>query len=187
MGLLNQDFQGSYQYEGREVRNLSDSECSKIRASRIGFVFQNYSLIHHLKVWENVELALAYAKLGGSVRERKLRVGQVLESVGLQQRRNDRPNKLSGGEQQRVAIARALVTSPSLIVCDEPTGALDNETSGVVMELLKGLVSEQGATLFLVTHDEELAASCDTVMRMDRGGIIAYFVIQVSLQISTSV
>lgn len=173
LGILNRDFSGSYRYGDREVEKLSDRACSRLRASDIGFVFQNYSLIPHLKVWENIDLALQYSREKLSGKERKEKVLEVLDSVGLKKRKDDLPKGLSGGEQQRVAIARALVTSPSLLVCDEPTGALDNATSEVVLDLLSGLVKESATTLFLVTHDEDVAGSCDTLMKMHEGEIIS--------------
>lgn len=172
IGLLNRDYTGSYLYEGKAVEQLSDREYSRLRGSNIGFVFQNYSLIKHLKVWENIDLALHYAKVKISRSQRREKIYEVLNSVGLYERRNDKPSRLSGGEQQRVAIARALVTSPKLLICDEPTGALDNATSELVMQLLQGLMAQYQTTLMLVTHDEDLARECDTIMRMKAGAIV---------------
>ncbi|MBT1018705.1 ABC transporter ATP-binding protein [Canibacter sp. lx-72] len=172
LGLLNNDFSGDYFYGDISVKTLSDSARSRVRAKNIGFVFQNYSLIKHLRVYENVELALLYRGDKPSRSQRKAKIMQTLEAVGLAEKAAELPSKLSGGEQQRVAIARALVCEPELLICDEPTGALDKQTGQLVLELLHNCVKNAGATLLLVTHDEDVAASCATVLRMDMGRII---------------
>lgn len=125
IGLLNHSYQGEFLYNGMSVSTLTDSQLSMLRASNIGFVFQNYSLIKHLRVWENIELPLLYSKKKMNTRQRKEAIRNLLQSVGLEGKENDYPSNLSGGEQQRVAIARALAVSPEAILCDEPTGALD--------------------------------------------------------------
>ena len=156
IGLLNRSYKGEYLYDGVSVSALTDRELSMLRANNIGFVFQNYSLIKHLRVWENIELPLLYAK-------------KNMKSVGLEDKENDYPANLSGGEQQRVAIARALTVSPEAILCDEPTGALDKKTGQQIMELLLQIVRENNIMLLLVTHDSDIANTCDTIFEMDEG------------------
>ncbi|QPK81810.1 ABC transporter ATP-binding protein [Schaalia sp. ZJ405] len=169
LGLLNSDFTGRYSYAGSDVGRLSDRQRSKLRGSHIGFVFQNYSLIRHLNVAENVDLSLRYSNEKLSRRQRFARITQALEDVGLADRRKEYPGRLSGGEQQRVAIARALVLRPELLICDEPTGALDTDTGKHVLSVLMELVRSSRTTLVLVTHDSEVAAHCENVMHMDSG------------------
>lgn len=169
LGLLNADFTGHYSYAGRDVGSLSDRQRSKIRGSQIGFVFQNYSLIRHLNVFENVDLSLHYSTEKLSRRQRHSRIEQALNNVDLADRSKDRPGRLSGGEQQRVAIARALALRPELLICDEPTGALDTDTGNQVLAVLMELVRSTHTTLVLVTHDPEIAAKCENLMQMDSG------------------
>ena len=169
IGLLNQSWEGSYCYEGKSISELSDTTLSAMRAKKIGFVFQNYSLIKHLRVWENVELPMLYGKTAGNKKQRYARILELLKSVGLEGKEKDFPSNLSGGEQQRVAIARALAAAPEALLCDEPTGALDKKTGQEVMELLHRIVREQDILLLMVTHDPDLAATCDTIYRMDGG------------------
>ncbi|WP_245792789.1 ABC transporter ATP-binding protein [Boudabousia marimammalium] len=172
IGLLNSSYTGQFTYQGLEVASLRDSRKSALRAESIGFVFQNYSLIKHLNVFENVELALMYMSSRPSSKARKRQVQYALSQVGLEDRMNESPGRLSGGEQQRVAIARALVTRPQLIICDEPTGALDTVTSEQIVAILQQLVNEYGSTLLLVTHDPDLADTCDEKFVMSRGRIV---------------
>lgn len=171
VGLLNNNFIGIYRYHGQEIQHFHDRTLSMMRANSIGFVFQNYSLIGHLNIQENVELPLMYAKKSMSKRARNERVLQALHDVGLDHKLGEYPNKLSGGEQQRVAIARALVTDPELLVCDEPTGALDKRTGEKVLQLLHQRVQQSGTTLLLVTHDELVASSCASIFTME-GGVL---------------
>lgn len=154
IGLLNHSYQGEFLYNGMSVSTLTDSQLSMLRASNIGFVFQNYSLIKHLRVWENIELPLLYSKKKMNTRQRK---------------ENDYPSNLSGGEQQRVAIARALAVSPEAILCDEPTGALDKKTGKQIMDLLHQVVLKNGIMLLIVTHDLDIAKTCNTIFEMDGG------------------
>ena len=151
--------------DGKVVNDVSASERG------IGFVFQNYSLIKHLRVWENIELPLLYAKKSFTAKQRHEIITGLLKSVGLESKENDYPINLSGGEQQRVAIARALAVSPEAILCDEPTGALDKKTGTQIMELLHSVVKENGIMLLLVTHDPDIADTCDTIFEMDGGRI----------------
>lgn len=171
IGLLNRDYEGDYIYDGISISKLKDRELSMLRANNIGFVFQNYSLIKHLRVWENIELPLIYAKKAFSKKQRQEIILELLKSVGLESKENDYPVNLSGGEQQRVAIARALAVSPEAILCDEPTGALDKKTGKQIMELLHNIVQEKGIMLLLVTHDPDIAETCDTIFEMDGGRI----------------
>lgn len=159
--------------DGISVSALKDRELSMLRANNIGFVFQNYSLIKHLRVWENIELPLLYAKKALTKKQRREMITGLLKSVGLENKGDDYPINLSGGEQQRVAIARALSVSPEAILCDEPTGALDKRTGTQIMELLHSVVKENGIMLLLVTHDPDIADTCDTIFEMD-GGRITY-------------
>lgn len=150
---------------------MSDKELSRLRSQEFGFVFQNYSLIEHLRVWENIELPLIYAKTKLNKKQRQNKIIKLLQMVGLENRQMDFPSVLSGGEQQRVAIARALVSSPHILICDEPTGALDKKTGEYVIKLLLDLVKMKKITLLLVTHDPDLAKTCNTIFTMDEGRI----------------
>lgn len=171
IGLLNRDYEGDYFYDGISVSDLKDRELSMLRANNIGFVFQNYSLIKHLRVWENIELPLLYAKKALTKKQRHEIITGLLKSVGLENKGDEHPINLSGGEQQRVAIARALSVSPEAILCDEPTGALDKRTGTQIMELLHSVVKENGIMLLLVTHDPDIADTCDTIFEMEEGRI----------------
>ena len=171
LGLLNSSFEGEYFYENKLVNSMSDKSLSKLRSQKLGFVFQNYSLIEHLRVWENIELPLIYAKSKLNRQQRDDRIEELLKMVHLEDRKNDFPSNLSGGEQQRIAIARALVASPEVLICDEPTGALDKKTGEYVMQLLQSLVNQQNVMLILVTHDPDLAQNCDVILTMDGGRI----------------
>lgn len=172
LGLLNTSFQGQYYYQGKDVSQLSDRELSDLRSQKIGFVFQNYSLIKHLKVWENIDLSLVYAKKKIGMKKRMEVIQKALSDVGLDSKQHYYPSDLSGGEQQRVAIARALVIEPQVIICDEPTGALDKQTGKQVMDLLQAIIKKHNTILILVTHDPDLAQLCDIVLQMDEGEII---------------
>lgn len=171
LGLLNSSFEGDYFYRGTPVKELTDKELSHLRSQEVGFVFQNYSLIDHLRVWENIELSLIYGKSRLNAKQRQTKISELLRRIGLEQRKNDFPSNLSGGEQQRVAIARALIASPQILICDEPTGALDKKTGEAVMELLHRMVEQQGTMLILVTHDIDLANTCSVILTMDGGKI----------------
>ena len=173
LGLLNSSFHGEYFFDDVAVKKLSDRKLSKLRSEKFGFVFQNYSLIPHLRVWENIELPLIYARANLKKKQRKKRISELLEMVGLKDRENEFPSSLSGGEQQRVAIARALVAFPEVLICDEPTGALDKKTGEHIMNILYDSVKKENTMLILVTHDPDLAISCDKVLTMDEGRIIS--------------
>lgn len=162
---------GSIEINGLDIVNLSDSQLAAWRAQNVGFIFQFYNLIPVLTAYENVELPLQLTSV--SVHERKKRVEQSLAQVGLADRMSHRPNELSGGQQQRVAIARALITSPSLIVADEPTGDLDRVSGEEVLKMLQRLNSEQGKTILMVTHDPKAAGYARAMVHLDKGQLEA--------------
>lgn len=154
IGCLDQPTSGTYELNGENITNLSEVQLSKIRNKSIGFVFQQFQLLPRLTALKNVELPMVYA--GAKKKERRELAMAALEKVGLSDRVDHLPNELSGGQKQRVAIARSLVNSPSIILADEPTGALDTKTSTSIMELLVDL-NKEGTTIVVVTHDEEVA------------------------------
>ena len=155
LGCLDRPSSGRYFLENAEVGSLSADQWAYIRNKRIGFVFQGFNLLARTTALENVELPMMYN--GFSSRERHARALEVLDLVGLGERRDHTPNRLSGGQQQRVAIARALVNRPSLILADEPTGNLDSTTSNEIMTLFERLNTDQGITIILVTHEHDIA------------------------------
>jgi putative ABC transport system ATP-binding protein len=155
LGGLDRPTEGSYSFEGEDVGRFDDDQLADFRSRRIGFVFQSFQLLPRLSALENVELPLVYA--GMSRTERRRRATELLERVGLGSRIGHRPTQLSGGQQQRVAIARALANSPDLLLADEPTGALDQQTGQEVLALFEQL-NKDGLTLVIVTHDGQVAA-----------------------------
>ena len=157
--------------DGVDATTLSDSERTRIRARSMGFVFQSFNLVPTLRAEENVALAAEYAGRSGGAARSAAR--HALASVGLSERGGHRPMELSGGEQQRVAIARALVNDPKLILGDEPTGNLDSTRARDVLALLRHINQERGQTVLIVTHDAEVGASCDRIIRMRDGRIVA--------------
>ena len=159
---------GTVLVEGIDVHRMPDAKRSRYRARHMGFIFQAFNLIPVFTAAENVELPLLLA--GASPKEARARADETLDRVGLSDRRNHRPNELSGGEQQRVTIARALAGRPSIVWADEPTGNLDTETAGSVMDLLRELNSE-GLTLVLVTHDPGIGATAQRIVTMRDGEI----------------
>ena len=167
LGFLDTPDEGTYMFEGREMRDLSDVDLSTIRNSKIGFVFQQFFLLPKLSAVENVCLPLVYR--GTAKKDREETALRMLDKVGMADRAGHKPTELSGGQQQRVAIARALASGPSLILADEPTGALDKNTSREIMDLFSELNREQGITIILITHDPEIARDCSRVLRMEDG------------------
>ncbi|MDE0557265.1 MAG: ABC transporter ATP-binding protein [Candidatus Poseidoniaceae archaeon] len=161
---------GQVLVDGKQLFGISDDERTEMRAHNFGFIFQNFNLLPVLSAVENVELPLLL--IGTASSEAREGALKALASVGLEDRANHRPSELSGGQQQRVAIARAIVHSPSVILCDEPTGNLDSGTSGEVMQLLKQINIENNSLLLLVTHDIKIAQQCDRILQMDDGIII---------------
>jgi putative ABC transport system ATP-binding protein len=166
LGCLDVPSDGRYRLDGIDVSELTKRELSKIRGSKIGFVFQSFNLIPRTDAMRNVELPLVYAGTRG--RQRKARA--ALERVGLGERLRHMPSELSGGQKQRVAIARALINEPSILLADEPTGALDSKSSEEIMELLVAL-NDGGATIVVITHEEEIAEFAKRVVRL-RDGVI---------------
>jgi putative ABC transport system ATP-binding protein len=156
---------------GKPVQNLTFAERSRIRNQEIGFIFQSFNLIGDLTVYENVELPLTY-RSGMPAAERKTRVQQSLERVGMAHRMRHYPSQLSGGQQQRVAVARALAGSPSILLADEPTGNLDSKNGEAVMDLLKQLHSE-GSTICMVTHDPRFAAHAEREVHLFDGKVVS--------------
>ncbi|MBQ7139290.1 MAG: ABC transporter ATP-binding protein [Clostridia bacterium] len=156
IGCLDTPSRGSYILHGRQVDDMNEKELARLRSKEIGFVFQNSQLLPRLTAQQNVELPLIYADV--STKERRRRAKEMLERVGLSDRMEHYPNQLSGGQQQRVAIARALVGNPSILLADEPTGALDQKTGKQVMQLFQSL-NDEGRTVIMITHDMNVAAN----------------------------
>ncbi len=170
IGLLDTPDGGSYVFDTTEVATFSEKQRASLRKSNIGFVFQNFNLIDELTVFENVELPLIYNKVKSS--ERKKRVKEILERIGIAHRAKHYPLQLSGGQQQRVAVARALVTNPKLILADEPTGNLDSKSGNDVMELLTELHAT-GATIVMVTHSSYDAQFSTRIITLKDGEIVS--------------
>jgi len=166
MGLLAAPTEGTVVLAGTESRGLSDGDRTRLRRRHVGFVFQRFNLMPTLSAEANVALVLRLRGMpvGSAPRE-------MLAAVGLEDKRRRRPNQLSVGEQQRVAIARALVTQPTVLLADEPTGNLDTEASGRVMDLVSGLHRDTGQTIVLITHNDQVAARADRLVRMRDGRI----------------
>ena len=158
VGCLDLADEGEYFLDGQEIRQYSEDELARIRNRKIGFVFQNFNLIGRMDAWSNVELPLIYQRVPAA--ERKARVEEALQRVGLYERRRHRPTELSGGQQQRVAIARAIAVRPSLFLADEPTGNLDSKTGEDIMRMLHEL-HDAGNTVVLITHDNGVAAQAE--------------------------
>ena len=169
IGCLDEPTTGTYLLNGTDVSKLNDNQLAEIRNEMLGFIFQQYNLLPKLNVLDNVKLPLMYKGLKES--EQTKRAMEALERVGLADKYHHKPSQLSGGQQQRVSIARALAGSPSVILADEPTGALDSKTSKEVMAFLKEL-NEQGNTIILITHDNSIAATAKRVIRIHDGKII---------------
>jgi putative ABC transport system ATP-binding protein len=169
LGLLDTPSDGSYVLDGRPVVNLTAAERARVRNRQIGFIFQAFNLIGDLTVYENVELPLTYRGLSSA--ERKRRVTEALERVGMSHRVKHYPAQLSGGQQQRVAVARAVAGDPAILLADEPTGNLDSSNGESVMELLREL-HRGGATICMVTHDPRYAAHADRTIELFDGRVV---------------
>ncbi|HKE02601.1 MAG TPA: ABC transporter ATP-binding protein, partial [Blastocatellia bacterium] len=169
IGCLDQPTRGTYILDDRDVSKLSKDDRADIRNQKIGFVFQGFNLLSRTSAIENVEMPMLYAGIVAA--ERRRRAQEALESVGLAGRETNHPNQLSGGQQQRVAIARALVNHPTIILADEPTGALDSRTSVEVMEIFQRLNRERGLTLLIVTHEHDIAEYAQRVIIFRDGKI----------------
>ena len=169
IGCLDVPTSGEYLLDGRDVSHMTDDEQAEIRNKKLGFIFQQYNLIPKLNVQQNVELPLLYAGL--SEKEQARRALESLERVGLADKAKNMPSQLSGGQQQRVSIARALAGDPSIILADEPTGALDSRTGKEVLQFLKKL-HQEGNTIVLITHDNTIAPQAERVIRVHDGQVV---------------
>jgi len=167
IGCLDTPTQGEYLLDGQDVAALADDELARVRNRKIGFVFQSYNLVKRTTALDNVQLPMLYA--GVPPEERQQRAVDALESVGLGDRLDHKPNELSGGQQQRVSIARSLVMRPSLILADEPTGALDSRSSVEVMEIFQRLNEDLGITVVFVTHEPDIAEYTRRILRVRDG------------------
>lgn len=168
IGCLDTPTSGQYILNGKDVSRMEDDELADVRNTEIGFVFQQFNLLPRLTAWENVALPLIYAGAGKAEREQRAKA--MLERVGLADRAHHKPNELSGGQSQRVAIARALINNPALLLADEPTGNLDTKTSVEIMELFT-TIHQQGNTVMLVTHEEDIANFTKRIVRI-RDGVV---------------
>jgi putative ABC transport system ATP-binding protein len=166
IGCLDRPDAGEYYLDGKEIGRMNDNDLAMIRNQKIGFIFQNFNLLTKLTALENVELPLIYS--GASAKERRENAMESLTNVGLKDRAGQLPTQLSGGQQQRVAIARALAGNPSILLADEPTGALDSKTSMEIMQLMKEL-NEAGNTIILITHDLSIAKQAKRMVRIQDG------------------
>ena len=170
LGALDRPTSGKVYIDGVDIYSLSDDELAEIRAKKIGFVFQMFNLVPRMTVLKNVMLPLIVNGVPPGEREKKAQ--EMLELVGLGDKAHRRPLELSGGEQQRVAIARALVTEPAIVLADEPTGNLDSKTGAEIVQLMKRLNKEQGATFVVVTHDPEVAQETQKILHLRVGVIV---------------
>lgn len=170
IGVLDKPTSGEYTLDGVNIHDAKDNQLADIRNRKIGFVFQTYNLIGRQSALKNVELPMLYAGVPGG--ERTRRAKEWLERVGMGERMRHQPNELSGGQKQRVAIARAMVNEPALILADEPTGALDSQTSRTVMDLFHEMHNTYHKTIVLITHNPELANECERVLTLRDGLIV---------------
>lgn len=170
LGCLDKPTSGAVFIGGVNTALLSENELAEIRRKKIGFIFQQFNLIHSLTALENVALPMFFAGVKSDARIK--RAAELLAKVGLRERMHHKPSELSGGQQQRVAIARALSNNPAVIIGDEPTGNVDSETGDAIMGILEGLNRNEGRTIIVVTHDTEIAAHAPRVIRMKDGRLL---------------
>ena len=171
IGVLDRQTAGTYYLEGQDVNIMTDEVRSAIRNRRIGFVFQNFNLLPRANALKNVMVPLMYGE--DRAKNQKERAMEMLAMVGMEDRAGHRPNELSGGQKQRVAIARAMINDPAIILADEPTGALDSKPGHMVMDLFHKLHEEQGKTIVLITHSQELAAETQRIVTLLDGEIVS--------------
>ena len=171
VGVLDRQTEGTYFLEGKDVNKMDDSMRSAIRNKRIGFVFQNFNLLPKANALKNVMVPLLYST--EKEKNQKERAMEMLKMVGMEERAFHKPNELSGGQKQRVAIARAMINDPAIILADEPTGALDSKTGHMVMDLFHKLHEEQGKTIVLITHSQELAAETKRIVTILDGNVVS--------------
>jgi len=170
LGCLDVPTSGEASIEEQQIRSLSEKQLVELRGHKIGFVFQTFNLMQTLSAQQNVELPMIFQ--GMKKRERAQRAAKLLNKVGLADRVHHRPNELSGGERQRVAIARALANDPEILFADEPTGNLDSESGGTILELLKRLSTEDGKTVIIVTHDPDATAIAERIIHLHDGRVV---------------
>jgi len=168
IGGIDRPTEGRVLVSGKNIYEQNDGELALFRRRQVGFVFQMFNLMPHLTVYENIVLPLG---LDGRIADKE-RVDELIESLGLNDKRKSLPNQLSGGQQQRVAIARALATQPVIVLADEPTGNLDSKTSAEVLNLLRASASKLGQTMAIITHDDKVAQFCDRAVRIEDGVIV---------------
>lgn len=169
IGCLDTATSGTYHLHGQDVSALSESELARVRSKEIGFIFQSFQLLQRQDALQNVELPLIYAGMSGH--ERAARAQQMLERVGLKDKMHHFPNQLSGGQQQRVSIGRAIVKNPDILLCDEPTGALDYNTSKEILKLIEDVNVKYGNTVIMVTHNEAIRHMADHVIKLRDGAV----------------
>ena len=169
IGCLDTATSGTYHLHGRDVSALSESELARVRSKEIGFIFQSFQLLQRQDALQNVELPLIYAGMSGH--ERAARAQQMLERVGLKDKMHHFPNQLSGGQQQSVSIGRAIVKNPDILLCDEPTGALDYNTSKEILKLIEDVNVKYGNTVIMVTHNEAIRHMADHVIKLRDGAV----------------
>ncbi len=170
IGALDRPTCGAYFMDGIDISRMNDAMLSQLRNERVGFVFQSFHLIPRTSAIQNVEVPLLYA--GISRKKRRERAMEMLEMVGMADRISHKPNELSGGQKQRIAIARAMINSPSILLADEPTGALDSKTGRLIMDLFHKLHKENGKTIVLITHNGDLAKETDRILTLSDGNIV---------------
>ena len=169
LGTLDTPTSGSYLFEGKRVDKMNENQLTALRKGSIGFIFQSFNLIDELTVYENIELPLVYLNIKPA--ERNRRVKEVLEKVNMLHRANHLPQQLSGGQQQRTAIGRAIIKNPGILLCDEPTGALDYNTSKEILKLIEDVNKKYGNTVILVTHNDAIKNMADYVIKLKDGQI----------------
>lgn len=175
IGAMDKATSGDYYFNGQNMNCLSNNSLAEIRANNIGFVFQQYGLLYDSSVEENLKLALCFLSDKSYIKSANKNIESILAEFGIEQLKSRKVRELSGGQKQRVAIARALIKRPYLIVADEPTGALDKDTSEEVIEVLLGKTREHGATLLVVTHDFNIINRFDRVIKIEDGSLSEYY------------